>query len=809
MGLGEYKNKRHFNETPEPKDVLDYANKSRFVIQRHRASHLHYDLRLEMEGVLKSWAIPKGPSMNPDDKRLAVQTEDHPVAYINFEGVIPKGNYGAGKMTIWDEGHYASVNEKSSLISDYLNGSLKIIFHGKKIKGSFALVRSSSVNRENQWLLIKHKDGFATNLEYNAEDFNPETVSIGEPVHKSTLTLKTMVKPMLASPGIKIFNDPQWLFELKYDGYRAISNIDAGNVIIYTRNGINLNTKFELLYNALQTIEHSAILDGEIVLLNAEGLPQFNELQNYEQASFKGTLVYYIFDLLHLNGYDLLNLPLTDRKELLRTLIPESSHLKYCDHVQGMGIAVYERAVSMGFEGIIAKRALSKYNINFRSPDWLKFKKIENTETIICGYTQSKVPSRKFASLILGMVENGELVYVGTCGSGFSDKSINELYRKFEALKTNTQTFKINQHLKGRKAVWLRPQLVCEVKFLEWTASNVMRQPIFLRLREDKTIGDVNTEVKNNEVKQTKVTQSEFSLKVDNWNVSITNPDKIYWPEEKITKYDMLDYYIKMSDYMLPYLKNRPESLLRHPNGIHADSFYQKDQENLPDYIESTVVASKSSEKTINYLLCQNRATLLYMNNLGCIEIHPWHSTIFNLDNPDYAIIDLDPSAENTFEQVIETALVVKAVLDRAKIKGFCKTSGASGLHIYIPMGGQYSYEEARDFMKLICYFVQKQLPSLTTMERSLKKRGPKIYLDYLQNRKGQTIVSAFSLRAQPNATVSMPLKWSQLTNNLRISDFNILNVPNLIKDKKDFFKDILNDGIDLNQALVNLEIKE
>lgn len=804
MSLEDYRKKRHFKDTPEPKDIIDTANKFRFVIQRHRASHLHYDLRLEMQGVLKSWAVPKGPSMNPKDKRLAVHTEDHPVAYLTFEGIIPKGNYGAGKMTIWDEGHYENLYPDRELSSDYADGKLKIVFHGKKIQGIFTLVRSSSMNKKDQWLLIKHGDEFATDLNYDAEDFVLESFSTSGNQGAAPLNLTSFVKPMLASPGTKIFNDKNWIYELKYDGYRALANLKSGHVELYSRNGISLNEKFAIIHEELGAIHHSAILDGEIVVLDAKGVPQFSALQNYKSESTKGTLVYYVFDLLHLNDHDTIELSLLERKELLKDLLPDSPHIQYCDHVNTMGITVYEQAVAMGMEGVIAKKSNSTYDPNLRTSNWLKFKKIEDTETIICGYTLSKTKSRKFASLILGMVEDDELVYVGTCGTGFSEKQINDLYHKFEVLITETPVFEIGKHLKGREAVWMLPKLVCEVRFSEWTPSNIMHHPVFLRLREDKSI--VFDDLENAKpLKQTKTTNSEFSLEVDGIQVQITNPDKLYWRNAKLTKYDLLDYYIKMSDYILPYLKDRPESLHRHPNGIQGDSFYQKDHENLPSWIETVAIDSKSSEKEINYLLCQNQATLLYMNNLGCIELHPWHSTIYQLDRPDYAIIDLDPSKENTFDQVIETALVTKSVLERAKIKGYCKTSGASGIHVYIPMGGLYSYEEARDFIKLLCVYVNEQLPDLTTLERSLKKRGPKIYLDYLQNRKGQTIASAYSVRPEKGATVSTPLDWSEVKSGLKIADFTINTVPERVVDRKEFFKNVLGKGIDMEKAIDHL----
>ncbi|MGJ8550730.1 DNA ligase D [Winogradskyella wichelsiae] len=805
MSLDEYRKKRTFEDTPEPQDVYNSENKYRFVIQRHLASHLHYDLRLEMEGVLKSWAIPKGPSMNPEAKRLAIHTEDHPVSYLSFQGVIPKGNYGAGNMTIWDEGTFESLYDNDNLIADYLEGKLKLVFRGDKIKGIFTLVRSSSTHKQNQWLFIKHKDEYATNLLYDAEDYVVENFKPQDTKNTSKPNLKSIIKPMLASPAKDVFNDKNWIYELKYDGYRALANVDSDTVSLYSRNGISLNSTFKIIHDDLEAIEHTAILDGEIVILNSEGIPQFNALQNYDPKTTKGHLNYFVFDLLYLNGHSTTDLPLLDRKKLLKALLPESNHITYCDHIIGMGKTVYDRAIKLGMEGVMAKKATSKYYTNLRTPEWLKFKSIENIDILICGYTESKNSTRQFASLILGMIEDGELIYVGTCGSGFSSQQIKALHQQFAPYLTDTPTFKISQHLKGRIAHWMVPKLICEVKFAAWTKSGVMRHPVFLRMREDKSV-PVESYKEHQEIPQKKTTTSSgTTLEIDSIHVPVSNLEKMYWPDAQLTKFDVLDYYIKMSDYILPYLKDRPQSLHRHPNGINGSSFYQKDNDHLPEWISTFKIHSKSAERDINYLLCQDQATLTYMNNLGCIELHPWHSTIYQLDYPNYTIIDLDPSHQNTFEQVVETAQAAKLVLDSAHIKGYCKTSGASGLHIFIPLGAKYTYNEARDFTKLLCFYIQERLPELTTLERSLKKRGPKIYLDYLQNRKGQTIVSAFSLRPKPHATVSTPLDWKDVNTNLKIEDYTITTVPKLFKNKKDKFLNILGEGIDMEKALDNL----
>lgn len=808
MGLTEYNKKRDFKTTPEPDGKKDLSQLNRFVVQRHQASHLHYDLRLEMDGVLKSWAVPKGPSMNPDDKRLAVQTEDHPVKYLSFEGKIPKGNYGAGSMSIWDEGTYLSKND---VLKDYDEGNLKISFSGKKLKGLFALVKTSYQGKQNQWLLIKKQDAFSVDQDYDAEIYVENSHQNEAPTNQSKRRslLDQSVKPMLASPGLEAFNSPDWLYELKYDGYRVIAHINKGEVTLQSRNGINLNEKFSKIVDDLEGMDHDAVLDGEVVFVNSKGIPQFQDLQNYPETNSKGNLQYMVFDLLYLNGHNTIDLPLTDRKALLKDLIMQSNTVLYCDHIIGMGTTLYERAIGLGMEGIIAKKASSSYQAGYRSSDWLKFKPTNSSEALICGYTISDKSARAFGSLILGMMEENELVYVGNCGTGFSQQQLKLLKKQFEPLITQKVPFKKSPNLKGRHPIWMKPLLICEVEFLEWTKEHHMRHPVFKSLREDKEVPDYIPHQKINKDHQTpashkseRSSNQQNSLNIDDIQVPISNPEKIYWPESGLLKYDLIDYYIQVSEWMLPYLIDRPESLHRHPNGISKPGFYQKDNEYLPNWIATENITSKSADKTIEYLLCQNEATLIYMANLGCIEINPWHSRIQNLDYPDYTIIDLDPSDKNNFQQVLETARVAKTILDKAEIPAFCKTSGSSGIHIYIPLGAKYTYKEAVNFTKLICIFIQEQLPKLTTLERSLKKRGPKIYLDYLQNRKGQTIVAPYSARPKPDATVSAPITWEEVKKGFELQDFHIKNMPSRLKEKGDLFKGVLKETLNMAKAL-------
>ncbi|QAA82689.1 DNA ligase D [Aequorivita sp. H23M31] len=807
MGLEDYKKKRKFDKTPEPEGEIGEENQRRFVIQRHQATRLHYDLRLEMEGVLKSWAVPKGPSQNPEDKRLAIQTEDHPVKYLSFHGVIPKGNYGAGVMDIWDEGTYNVLESKgtSNPVAQINKGDLKIEFFGKKIKGTFALVHTQRGEQKNQWLLIKKKDKYSTDLEYDAEIFVEEGKKSAQ-VRKS-LNLDEYVKPMLATSAKEIFKDPNWVFELKWDGYRVVANIKDGEVDIYSRNGISYNSKFASVKKALENIPHNCILDGEVIVVNKEGKNDFQKLQKYDAKTTKGQLQYQVFDLLHLNGMDTIGLPLVERKSLLPEILEGLDNVLYCDHIEAMGPTLYKRAVDAGMEGVMAKKADSTYVPGYRSEYWLKIKDVNTEEAIICGYTDSKTGGNLFGSLILGMYKDGVLTYVGNCGSGFSTAEQKMLKKKFEKLKAEERPFKKAPALKGRKPYWVKPELICEVKFTEWTNSGVMRHPVYKGLRKDKNPEEIvpHQTAKNSPTQTKTSSSSSTSLEVDGISVPVSNLDKVYWPDTGYTKYDLIDYYLHISEYILPYLIDRPQNLNRHPNGIDKPSFYQKDNEILPHWIETFKIYSESSKKKIEYLLCQNEATLLYMANLGCIEINPWNSVIQDLEHPTYTVIDIDPSEKNTFSQVKEVALAAKEVLDLAKIEGYPKTSGSSGIHIYIPLDGKYTYDEARDFTKLLCYYIKEKLPKLTTMERALNKRNGRIYLDFLQNRRGQTLAAPYCVRPKKGASVSAPLEWSEINSKLEILNFTLKNMPERVENLGDLFLPVLQSGIDMGAAMENL----
>lgn len=846
MNLEEYNRKRDFTTTSEPegKQQAENSKKLKFVVQRHSATRLHYDFRLEMDGVLKSWAVPKGPSLNPTDKRLAMQVEDHPLSYRTFEGSIPEGSYGGGEVEIWDEGWYEPLDKSTREPDDTVmqkelhKESLKFVLHGEKLQGEFALVKIKSAQDGKSWLLIKHNDGFSTKEAYNAEEFTEVTSkvtkrennrnsgkkSISEatakafknyaPALSGEKKLAAFIHPMMAQTAAEPFNSKEWIFEIKWDGYRAIADLRS-QPMLYSRNGLDFSQKFKNIYNALKIQTYPMVLDGEIVAYDETGKPNFQWLQQIGEKK-NPALVFQVFDLLWLNGHSTENLTLIQRKELLRDALQENEVIKYCDHIYDKGEEFFKLAENMGLEGIMAKKSDSKYAENSRSSDWLKIKTHQTEEVLICGFTAPKGSRKKFGSLILGKYnENNELIFAGHTGTGFSDQLIKEISLKMENLIVQKSPFGTIPKTNA-EATWIRPELIAEIKFTEVTKDGQYRHPVFLRLREDKAVKDmkVANTAENNYGTQDKKQQKETITSENNQKtvigtkeVKLTNQNKVYFPKDNVTKGDVVAYYQSVAEYILPYLKDRPQSLNRFPNGIEGMSFYQKDaSEDTPPWVHTKKIFSESNDKIINYIICNDTATLAYLNNLGCIELNVWTARYQNPENPDYLVLDLDPSENNTFEDVIETANVVKALLDKANIQGYPKTSGSTGIHIYIPMQSLYSYEQVKDFGHILMQFVQKELPELTTLERALQKRDKnKIYLDYLQNRRGQTLASIYSLRPKSGAPVSMALEWSEVKAGLKPTDWNIENALQRLKNKGDLFKPVLGEGIDMLRAVGNL----
>lgn len=622
---------------------------------------------------------------------------------------------------------------------------------------------------------------------------------------------------MLAKETDIPFDSDDWLFEIKWDGYRAISELRKGTVKLYSRNGNDFLRKYPPVADALQKIKHDAVLDGEIVVLNEKGISDFQKLQHYEDNT-QYPLCYYIFDILSLNGKDTTGLPLLERKKLVKKLIPKSAVLKYSDHVPGKGREFFAAAQRQDLEGIMAKKADSEYHTGARTGEWLKVKHHKSDEVIVVGYTEPTGARQYFGALVLAVKTKEGLKYAGHTGTGFDDKTLKQVYGQLQKIIRKDSPFK--EKVKTNMPVtWVAPKYIAEIKFTEWTSDGKMRHPVFLRMREDKQLKDlvmattkekqpVKKVAKKAAAKNTTVKTGE-EMQFGKTRVKITNRDKIYWPDDKITKGMMIGYYQEMADYILPYLKDRPESLKRNPNGINDPGFFHKDAgDEAPDFVKSVPVFSESTNKNIDYIICNDKATLAYLNNLGCIELNPWNSTIKKPDHPDYLIIDIDPSEKNDFEQVITTAKAFKKILDKAGAECFCKTSGATGLHIFLPMAKKYTYEQVKDFAAVLCSLVHEMLPEFTSMERSLKKRGnDKIYLDHLQNRKGQTLACAYSLRPKKGATVSTPLEWNEVKTGLHPSAFTMHNIHKRVQKKGDLFKGIFGPAVNMKQCLDKLSM--
>ncbi len=609
---------------------------------------------------------------------------------------------------------------------------------------------------------------------------------------------------MLATLSDEPFDDENWLFEIKWDGYRAVAELKDGEVDLYSRNNNSFNEKYKPVVTALELIDKDMILDGEIVVLDDEGKADFHSLQNFGSAG-KGRLVYYVFDLIYFDGKDLTGLPLIQRKEILKHVLPDIPAVRYNDHILKDGKAFYKLAGERQLEGIIAKNISGKYLRGKRSKEWLKLKIKMRQEAVIGGYTRPKGSRNYFGALVLGVFNNNkDLEYIGHTGGGFTEEDLKRLYERMKPYEQKKCPF-AKKPKTNMPAVWLKPELLCEVEFSEWTVEGIMRHPVFVGLREDKKPQNVSRELPDKNSGPSKG-RSEKKETINNKPLKITNLDKVYWPDEGYTKGDLIEYYQKISGYILPYLKDRPESLLRHPNGINGESFFQKDIAQLnAKWLKTKNIFSESNDKDIKYLVCNDEETLIYMANLGCIEINPWFSRIDNLDKPDYFVIDLDPE-EIEFDKVIETAHCVKEVLDEAGAGSFCKTSGATGLHIYVPLGAKYDYDTIKEFAHIIAKLANAKLPQITSLERSPSKRKHKVYLDYLQNRRGQTLAAPYSVRPRTEAPVATPLEWDEVKSGLRPQDYTIKNIFRRLGQKGDIFQKILADGIDIQKCIENLQ---
>jgi bifunctional non-homologous end joining protein LigD len=807
MTLATYRAKRTFSKTPEPSGKKSKKSKEfplTFVIQKHHARRLHYDFRLELNGVLVSWAVPKGPSTDPSVKRLAIHVEDHPIEYGGFEGIIPQGSYGAGKVIIWDKGTYVpdggeglSRQEQEKLLTQGLKkGELKFTLKGKKLKGSYALVQLKNDETGKNWLLIKHRDAYQNKKDITLDG---RSVKTKDSIHLdlSNVPKKSpphFIKPMLGYLTDNPFNNKEWIFEIKWDGYRAIADINHSKVALYSRNNQSFNSKFPEIVKELTKLNIEAVLDGEVVVVDKSGNSNFQLLQNYLNHQEPGAqLRYCVFDILFYQGRDLRDLPLTERKSILKELLakkPQPSIL-YSDHIEEKGNDFYRAAVKNNLEGIMAKNSKSAY-VSQRSKNWLKIKVHDRQEAIITGFTKPRGARKLFGALILGLYKNGELTYLGHVGGGFNETSLKDVYAKLKPLITSQCPFK-KKPKTNMPVTWVKPKLLCEISFQEWTQEGIMRQPIFQGLRSDKPAKEVK---KEEPIKTQLMTKSEDDS-------LLTHPDRIFWQKQQLTKGDLFHYYEQIAPYILPFLKDRPIMMHRFPNGVDQQGFFQKDaHESTPKWVKT--VAIQHTDKKIKYIVIQDVRSLLAVANLGTVEIHTFLNRYQNLDYPDYCVLDLDPE-DLPFEAVVEVAQGIHRFLDKLDVPHFCKTSGKRGLHIFLPLKAKYTYEQVVNFGKLIAQILHESMPSLTSVVRKPKDRQGKVYIDYLQNGATKTVVAPYSARAVDFAGVSTPLLWKEVKQGLDPQEFTIVTVPSRVKKIGPIFKEVLGKGINLETLLKKL----
>jgi len=959
MSLKEYARKRAFSRTPEPPPAKKQSGESSvvpgpqakfpaFVVQRHHARRLHYDFRLELDGTLKSWAVPKGPTLDPAQKRLAVHVEDHPMDYGGFEGNIPAGQYGGGSVMVWDRGTY-EVLGKDPPQAQYARGDFKFRLHGEKLRGEFALVRTKGRTQartkgrgDNQWLLIKKKDAAAVpgwdpedhprsaltgrSQEEIAKEVDPHPSRNREIASQSSsppgiprLDPATLpgavpagfpasITPMLAvsadtppeGPGPEGSGKDDWLYEIKWDGMRVILFLEKKKVRLVTRRGNDCARQFPELTVAHQSLAaHQAVVDGEVVALDERGRPSFSLLQPRIMAADAGAIahlartrpvVYCVFDLLYLDGYDLRGVPLLERKRALQTIVNSDSLVRFSEHVSGSGRSTGKEflaaARAQELEGIVAKRAASLYESR-RSPGWVKIKIATQQEFVICGFTEGARDT--FAALVLGVYEDGKLVTVGNVGTGFDEQMLRALAERLQLLATSRSPFPQPIKLsKPAPITWVRPELVCTVRFNSWTPDGRLRAPVFLGLRPDidppecvrggasespgasafPTAPPQHAESSTLAVKKApsmrnrkgtasavpdkswKVgasapevspswaakhladASSTVTIEIDGHQLQLTNLNKIFYPREDYTKRDVIRYYDAVSPLLLPYLKDRPLSLRRYPDGIEGESFFQKHaRTDFPPWLRTELIdmeahevqqgrKAKPGKEPTRFVIADDRPSLLYLANLACIDQNPWMSRVLqsrerklagqvfdSLEHPDFILIDLDPH-DCPYDRVVEAAQLIRQKLDLLELEGYPKTTGGHGMHIYVPVEPVYIYEQTRAFAEILARWVAADKPDLFTMPRPVARREKgKVYFDYLQNAYGKTISAPYVLRAYPGAPVATPLAWHEVVPGLVPTRFHLRNALDRFSSVGDLFRPVLDSPQRLEPALEQLAV--
>ncbi|MGA9657964.1 MAG: DNA ligase D [Asticcacaulis sp.] len=840
--LAHYNQKRDFSKTDEPKGQVAAKKGVRYLIQKHAARRLHYDFRLELDGVLKSWAVTRGPSLNPDDKRLAVEVEDHPVAYGTFEGTIPKGQYGGGTVMLWDEGWWEPEGDPHEGLA---RGDLKFKLHGKRLSGSWVLVRMRGRPQDkgrSNWLLIKHEDEAAKigDAEAWLEDNATSIVSARtmdeiaashdhvwttrkpkspeKPLKKDLKAAKPTLRfrePELATLSDAAPEGPDWIHEVKFDGYRTQALIENGQTRLLTRTGLDWTPKFQPLAERMSELPlTSAILDGEIVAVNGAGVSSFALLQADLSEGRTDRLQYYVFDLLSLDGEDWTQKPLTARKARLKTLLETTDmagHVLYSEDFATSDLLGH--ICDLNMEGIISKRADARYRSG-RNRNWLKIKCHKRQEFVIGGFTEPTHAARGIGALLIGYYEDEKLIYAGKVGTGFSEKISLDLRKKLEALTQAESVFMAVPPLVRRAAKWVRPELVCEVAFGEWTPDGHLRHPSFQGLREDKpakTVGrdqsimpDSSAEtaqqeakampakagpVKSGPVKSGPVksgpAKSRRNPKGEVVNgITITHPDRVIYPDTDITKLALADYYAQVADIMLPYVAGRPLSMVRCPEGIDGDCFFQRHitTGQSPHLLDTGIPVKGRHE---DYMMIKDEKGLISLVQWGVIELHPWGCMADKPDLPDKIIFDLDPDPDMPWPDVVAGARHVRQRMDEFGLDTFVKTTGGKGLHVVVPLTPKYGWPTIKAFAHAIAESMQADDPARYIATMSKAARKGKIFVDYLRNELTATSVAPYSVRARPGATVATPISWEELTDKLKPADFTITSVPKRLKALK------------------------
>ncbi|MEO7083459.1 MAG: DNA ligase D [Gemmatimonadaceae bacterium] len=869
--LSTYRAKRSPDSSPEPVGTVSPVPGRLFVVHKHAARQLHYDLRLEMDGVLRSWAVPRGPSYDQNDKRLAVRVEDHPLEYGDFEGIIPAGNYGAGGVIVWDRGEWIALEDwREGLVK----GKLLFEFHGYKLHGKWTLVKIKK--SEKDWLLIKERDSW---MKSPSDQFDETSVLSGLTVHevkegkshasdirraieavgatRAHVDARTL-DVMLAEPRADAFTRDGWVFELKLDGYRLIAAKTRGEALLLTRNGNDYTAVFPEIARAVKALPFDeCIVDGEVVVLDPQGKPDFSRLQrrgrlsssiDIKRAAVELPATFFAFDLLAFDDFDLRPLPLVTRKNILMQALPTLGALRPLDHIEAEGQAFLTQVKAMGLEGIIAKKADAPYR-GGRSDVWYKIKAEATGDFVIVGFTDPKGNRGHFGALQLADMVHGELVYAGRVGTGFNDALLADLSAKLSptvradppcAPPIGAGATEIPE---TRTTTWVEPLYVCEVRFREWTPDGLLRHAAFLTMRFDKgprdcerqpharsSAGDdgeapptpetvhhgeptTATEIDHNGMVGTDPVEiatgapaSTSAPGAADKTFNFSNLKKVYWPSERYTKGDLIDYYRAIAPWMLVYTRNRPLVMTRFPDGIDGKSFYQKDApEFAPSWIRTEPIWSEDTQRNVRYFVCDDVESLLYVANLGSIPMHIWNSRVGSLELPDWCVIDLDPK-EAPFGDVIRSALVLRELCEKIGLPSYVKTTGKTGLHILLPLGRQVTYAQCRTLGELIARLMLRELGDVATITRHVTKRGDKVYLDYLQNRHGQLIVAPFCVRPLPGASVSMPLRWDEVDQSLDPRNYTIRNaVERMERFGSDPVVAVLEDKPDLAAVLETL----